>query len=574
MSKYKLIIIFILILAIIIIYIYDKNKNNNKNNKDNMISLEGINSIISAINSEGINKNKFILKTINSETVNSNLIDSKIINSDSIKSNTITSNSIDSKLINSDSIKSNTLTSNLIDSKNSINSDAIKTNMIIAKSIDSNNSINSDLIKTNMITANSIDSKNSIISDEIKSNMITANSIDSKNSINSEIVNANSLKSNTINSKSINSTNSITSEIINLNKFCFNPNKCITQDTFNRISLMTNRLATNMYLPEQCVIWNALSGVIYDLSKINPIYTTINDSFKTTKWNGKNIFKTKDITGALEPNGIGLQITVPDAPAGADYDYNVLWVQTLNERWSRFRVYSYNNQDYKLFGKFSGGMNWLNNILPTGTTHNEQWDLFEWIPIPIRITKTERKIMLSSIIDNETWYSGFAFSSNPWNHCRVHCRMIYENLNKDDTINISTFQTNIGWNADRWNNAPVFTFISNTSPIFRIPFVNSGKNKIFYLIEHNNNWGPGIGEVFVTDKPGKSSSSLGNMYTTFNNPFSRHFNSKIYMRYYGIIIPKDKLPSDNFLEIKIIIPNNGQGLQIREVGTHDENPFD
>ena len=109
---------------------------------------------------------------------------------------------------------------------------------------------------------------------------------------------------------------------------------------------------------------------------------------------------------------------------------------------------------------------------------------------------------------------------------------------------------------------------------FRIPFVNSGKTKIFYIIEHNNYWGPGIANVSLmndlVDVP------LGGMYTTFDNPFSRHFNSKRYCRYYGVVIPKDKLPKApiNFINLRLKIPSNSDGFFFREVGTHDFDPFE
>ena len=402
------------------------------------------------------------------------------------------------------------------------------------------------------------------------------------------------------------------SENVTANKICFDSNRCITENTYDKILSLTNRINNYMYLPDQCIILNDLSG------------TSLKDSVRDISYNKTNILKSLPIntqiitsisggkttlksSASMEADGTGIQITIPNPPNGANYDYNVLWVQVINTNntgWSNFRVYSYDSSANKIinnFGKFTIGLNNLNNIIPNGATHNDDLNLYEWYPIPIIISK-DRKIMLSNIINNTTFYRGFAFSSNPWNHCRINAITLYNNLNRFTNItNTVSLQpaTIIGWNSNNWNNTPLMEFKYNTSPEFRIPFVNSGKNKIFYLIEYNTEWGSSIGSISVKNIDSDISGNynlVGNMSTSLENPFSKHFNSKLNCRYYGIVIPKEKLPVGNFIQIKINIPNAyernhlqvsqlgqfkmyipnayaGYHLYVREVGTHDDNSY-
>ena len=121
--------------------------------------------------------------------------------------------------------------------------------------------------------------------------------------------------------------------------------------------------------------------------------------------------------------------------------------------------------------------------------------------------------------------------------------------------------------------------ISNSMTI-RIPYINSGKDKIFYIVEHNNIWGPGAIGLFIGE------SYIGNFYTSFSNPFATHYNSKYGNRYFAVKIPKEKLPQKSsnptsessnslypyhdFLTVVLRFPtNSGQGIYISGIGTHD-----
>jgi hypothetical protein len=294
----------------------------------------------------------------------------------------------------------------------------------------------------------------------------------------------------------------------------------------------------------------------------------------------------------VQTKGTGIEITVPKPPANnPNGDYSVLWIKITNSHahWYTFKLYQYNaatDNIVKTFGKFADSFNALNKISPDGSTHNDSWNTQQWIGIPFDLTgNTSRKLVLSNFYAQnvDLLINGIAFSTNPWNHCKVAAVALYWQINNDDNSNGKTDSTGgLTWNNNNWNNQQLAQFNGGNTYQFRIPFVNSNKDKIFYLIEHNNNWGPSIRslEIFKynTTTQTETAINLGNFYTSFDNPFARHFNSKMYQRYYGIVIPKQFLPvkgssRDNFIKLKITIPS-GRNLAFTEAGTHDKNSFD
>ena len=447
-----------------------------------------------------------------------------------------------------------------------------------------------------------------------------------------------------ITSENINSSK-YTINTLNINKICFDPTdatKCLSLDTIRSLTNIDNYNPNNiknqyMYYPNilprivmsesnsntynNNIIWSAPLSQYIDLTangtgrldKIGKLRAVgLNEGWKYLNGTTETVYtaltvasaitsSTSFITSSLnaaQSNGIGMEITVPLIPINNPTgDYSVLWILTsTNTLWYTLKLYQYaNNSVIKYFGKFSDGKNNLNKISPDGSTHDNAYDSTIWIPIPFDLNgNTTRKLLLSSFHTagtNEFRYiKQIAFSTNPWNHCRLSSHSIYNTINDSDTSQGLTPNTTnmIIFNNNTeavWNNTRLCYFKEGLITQFRIPFVNSGKDKIFYIVEHNNNWGPGIiGLSILKSTPNTSTEveiNLGNFYTSFDNPFSRHFNSKMYQRYYGIVIPKEHLPvkgtsSDNFIKLKISIPSSpaGYGLYFTEVGTHDKNSFD
>ncbi len=426
---------------------------------------------------------------------------------------------------------------------------------------------------------------------------------------------------------------------LNINKICFHPTditKCLTLDSFNGLKNLDNYDVNNpknqyMYYPNiipgavmsesspstynNNIIWSKLSDKIElstplnaDLGKLKVIgpgekwmqYTT-----SLVEYTGSNTqfaeFRTSTFNKA-QPKGTGIEITVPKPPPNNPTgDYSVLWISFTNSStpWISLKLYQYDSATeniLKHFGKIMDGLQNLNKISPDGSTHNGGWNTSQWIPIPFDLSgNSSRKLVLSNFNETNTshpmLFNAIAFSTNPWNHCKIPSVSILFQINNDDNTNgivpsttgiFASIAGNFSWNNNNWNNQPLGQFHGGTSYPFRIPFVNSNKDKIFYIIEHNDNWGPSILRLeifkFNTTTQTETVINLGNFYTSFDNPFARHYNSKIWQRYYGIVIPKEHLPvkgtdKDNFIKLRIYIPS-GAHFIFTEVGTHDKNSFE
>ena len=428
----------------------------------------------------------------------------------------------------------------------------------------------------------------------------------------------------------------------NVNKLCFTPTNCITKDMISSMILLDSPMFSYMYLPNTpsqtynfilpafdlptpanatpATITATENNNIYDISQnyiklkntyanfsnVDPIIVPVGSGM-TIKLDGtwgtplKRVIRSDNTVTATstqsganpQDNGNGLKIKVPPKNNTMTTDFSVLWVQVTNkitsatpDSWQYFRVYDLlgtTTNVRKYFGKYIGGGNRLNNIDPNGATQSDEYDLFEWIPVPIDLNGNQkREIYISNFYSKDTWFSGFAFSVNPWNHAKSSALAIHWQVNKQDTSqgvgSIETDNTKIAWNNNVDSNNPQYNiqlsrFKANVSAEFRLPFVNSQRNKIFYIAVWNNEYNPAI--VGLEISKNNVYQPLGNFYTTFDNPFSRHINSKTNLRYIGVIIPKDHLPpvTENFIKLKIITAP-GIDTIFAEVGTHDENPFD
>jgi hypothetical protein len=449
----------------------------------------------------------------------------------------------------------------------------------------------------------------------------------------------------------LNITNpNFTNSTLYIDTLCFDTNNCIDKSIFNNFNkinlnkekyisdkyqymyLPNNRAANGNIINNNNLIWNNIRNEISPDNnaegKIKSINGTWHLDYNTNLWNAKNIYKivyprrtfnvqvpryglgirfittTETRTEILyyQHDGSGIEVRVPEHPNKENgEDYTVLWVQTLNERWSCFRVYEYdinNNVVVKYFHKHISGFNNLNKISPDGSTHNDVWNTFEWTPVPINLSgNTLRKLMISIFYEQspstiDSWFSGIAFSTNPWNHYKCSALELHWQIHKIDQAtnniikDISNNYSYIKWwtnsNGDAWNNTRL-AYFDGTAPSFgpvivqfRIPFVYSGKDKIFYIIEHNTNLVPSVNEIriFYND----TYRSLGNLSTAFKNPFATHYNSKIYQRYYAVRIPLYLLPkpdnrqNNNFINLRLPLFNKQQ-IFFTEIGTHDVSPF-
>lgn len=496
-----------------------------------------------------------------------------------------------------------------------------------------------DNIGTNILETNILNSKNSTINTlNTTGNLVNdTNNYNNFTKLNALDINSNTINTNNMNLRNLSIDNNLTITNPNFNNstlyidtLCFDTNNCIDKSIFNNFDKINSNKQKYisdknqyMYLPnsratngniinDNNLIWNNIRNEISPDNnaegKIKSVNRAWQIDYNNTLWNGKNIYKLVypstlfNLLNWTQVDGMGIEVRVPEHPNKANgEDYTVLWVQTLNERWSCFRVYEYdinNRVVVKYFHKHAMGFNNLNKISPDGSTHNDVWDKFEWKPIPINLTgNLQRKLMISISYEGnasaiQTWFSGIAFSTNPWNHYKYNAVELHWQIHKLVNNNLITTIDNvnspIGWWSqgtgsswtDKWNDTRLAYFATNNTVAFRIPFVHSNKDKIFYIIEYNTNWGPSVREISIFNN--NSYVKLGNLTTTFQNPFATHFNSKRYQRYYAVRIPKELLPpsdpkNNNFINLLITIgdagPNTANTFYFTEAGTHDMSPF-
>jgi hypothetical protein len=475
-----------------------------------------------------------------------------------------------------------------------------------------------DYILQKIQLLNKLNTKNLNITNDISMNNLTVSNNLSANTFFTNNIQSETATFNTVNGE-IFAENIISSEL-NTDKFCID-SSCITTDQYINVKRKTdpqNKYIYNQNSPDkidQLIIWDDLKDKIIN-NRTDGVIRAVGTTMVMTHQVGgiygpwpitsdkkgvtgaKNIYTTST-RKTSEKLGIGLEIIIPDKPDDMIGDFTVLWVQTIADRYNSFRVYELEGSNIKKdFGSHVTGTEInkyiLNTISPDGTvnqlTNNADGiQYFTWWPVPIDLTgNTSRKLMISFNMDNHTrtdytdpWFSGFAFSKNPWNHCPINHVSIHWDVNRSNTSDLKNQNPNIMHATDAFFTYSFFK--NNTITQFRIPFVNSGKDKIFYIIEYNMASSPSFKNLEIVTTPAKAATlaiykDLGGFYTTFKNPFSEHYNSRVNQRYYAVIIPKQFLPPKNpmgdFIDLQLNVRGSyGQGSSFTEVGTHDLYPL-
>ena len=97
-----------------------------------------------------------------------------------------------------------------------------------------------------------------------------------------------------------------------------------------------------------------------------------------------------------------------------------------------------------------------------------------------------------------------------------------------------------------------------------VPFVNSGRDKLLYVIGENND-----PNRLAHDRVLVNGTNVGRLRASFDNPFARHWNSKMYERYAAVIVPAHLITASRFWNVQIDMTHQNDNFQFREVGTHD-----
>ncbi|MEB3360457.1 MAG: hypothetical protein VKK04_27280 [Synechococcales bacterium] len=257
--------------------------------------------------------------------------------------------------------------------------------------------------------------------------------------------------------------------------------------------------------------------------------------------------------GQQTPDDSGALVNIPKG-------YNTLWLRVPGDVWYNFKAQFTDGKKEDL-GYWTAGKRHANCYCPDGSLTDGYSNSHQWLPIPVgragELLLTHR---LGDKASHGLWLSGLAFSRNPWAHATQSGRGYYWAVNGG---------TPVGWDSDNWRGDILVEIKPKTNCELMVPYVWSGRDKLLYLINHNNDWnGCMHGSITVNDQP------IGRFSATYNNPFARHWNSKSWNRYIAAYIPAELIPKPTaemppLLKVKIDRSYQNLDLDFREMGTHD-----
>lgn len=262
-------------------------------------------------------------------------------------------------------------------------------------------------------------------------------------------------------------------------------------------------------------------------------------------WNDRVMLMIGD---KVESDGNGAEVTIPTG-------YDTLWIRVSADTYDIVKTY-FTDGAREQIGLWSAGLRGGNCYSPDGSlTDGHPWS-HQWTPIP---AGRAGKVALISKHTHELWISGLAFSKNPWAHSTQSALLGYHmGLNDSE-------KTSWEKDWDTWNGDVLSKIEPKTNLALQVPVLPSGRDKLLYLVEHNANWnGCMHSGIMVNDQP------IERFISTYDNPFARHWNSKLYNRYIAARIPAALIPPNKrHLKVQIDMRKQNDGIHFREIGTHD-----
>ncbi len=303
-------------------------------------------------------------------------------------------------------------------------------------------------------------------------------------------------------------------------------------------------------------------------------------SYNKTSWSKKGSYYWREsiVYGKGKEDKGGAIITVPPG-------YDTVWVRLGNS--SEWHIVNAQfSQDGKIFqdlGNWTAGRREGNCYCPDGSLGDSSRPYHQWLPIP---TGQSGLVKLIHKGDTNTWFhlSGVAFSKNPWGHAAQSALGYHwaDRVNQGDAV---------PWDNEAWHGDILACFDNFNTYEIRVPIVPSGRDKLLYLINHNDTWN-GVLHTGLSIKIGDTYQPIERFLATYDNPFARHWNSKLYNRYIATRIPAEMIaealnitdPDDRMtqlISIKVDLTLQGEEkndfedrLHFREIGTHDlELPY-
>jgi hypothetical protein len=258
-------------------------------------------------------------------------------------------------------------------------------------------------------------------------------------------------------------------------------------------------------------------------------------------WNHRTIIKFGTNS---EQDGNGAMVTIP---AG----YDTIWIRVLGDRWNA--VHAYLLDQGRDLGLWVGGNRQGNCYCPDGSLSDGTNTTHEWLPIHVGFSGRVALISKPNT-DKEFWVSGLAFTTNPWAHAAQSAVALVWGLNGGEPIN---------WEG-MWGSDVVCSVSPQTTKMLKVPFVNSGRDKLLYVIGENND-----PNRLAHDGVWLNGTNIGRLRASFDNPFSRHWNNKMYERYAAVFVPANLTVASGFGNVQIDTGHQSENFKFREIGTHD-----
>ena len=304
-----------------------------------------------------------------------------------------------------------------------------------------------------------------------------------------------------------------------------------------------NRKNHYLFYPEDAIIYQDIHEALSNgaITKSGTPNGWDQTTWKTRSYpennsNGKKLLKIG--TNNDYPNGI--KINVPEGK-------NMIWLRVINgDRYNSFKVFKSNGVNLGVYG--SGYRN-LNSLAPDGgTAHNHEWHTWIMINVP-----EKGDYIITSNDDGHI--SGLALTSNPWNYAMLPAKSYHLKHNGGDDIT---------WNSDNWQNDQLAQIPAGRVVKLFVPVVDSGKDKLLFINEHNSNWtGLQHTGIKIEDTP------VERFRTTWDHPLARHLNSKIWNRFAATLVPKNLTKDKRFIKVEINMTGIGSDIYFREMGTID-----
>lgn len=448
-------------------------------------------------------------------------------------------------------------------------------------------------------------------------------------------VSMNEIKADSINISDLNTNNIIANQFniknvdLNRYKICLqDQSHCIKPQLLNLYSQINSVYSpfNNMYLSDahNCIIYEyaAFNNAPFNSVPLSLISTFGNNiilfqdtSLSSIKYQTNLSDTIRRPSYYYEPQrdydvNSGFKIFIP-SPSTLGFKCKVVWIEIKSDLRRSFRVTSSfpDIASNALDVVYSNYISYSNSLRPDGADYNMIGErnianVTQWVPIPINYDSlpSEKAIYIRrNRTDNANsvlMISGIAFTTNPWNHCKLSATCIHWDLNDGNPnvnkTNVSTTivsATTTGYYDNPFNEFSEYITFNGKLLITRIPIINNGKDKLLYLNVANNISNLNIQNVFIqtdtsisigvnitptsnilessSEFTNKTITQIDNFTTTYDNPFARYFNSHKNNRYIATIIPA-RLIKSNF--IRVILQGQtalGTGIMIREIGTHD-----